>query len=303
MNIGIIGTGGVGGYFGGKLAKCFEGDKDNKVFFLARGEHLKKINENGLTLLLDGKETVNCRPFLASDDINDFETLDICIICVKAYDLNNVIKQIKNKITKETEIIPLLNGIDIPDRIKKVAKDVKVYPSCVYIGTHIKEPGVIETGGGEAKIFTGYHKEDKSKKLPKYLEVFKKAGIDYEWTEENYKAIWEKYMCVAPYSIVCAYNDKTMGEVYNDKLLFEKTLKIAEFILNAAEKEGIILSKELPLESINKAKDYPMDLKTSFHRDFECKDKPNEKEIFVDTLLSLGKKHNLNSACIKNIIY
>lgn len=52
MNIGIIGTGGVGGYFGGKLAKCFEGDKDNKVFFLARGEHLKRVKENGLTLLV-----------------------------------------------------------------------------------------------------------------------------------------------------------------------------------------------------------------------------------------------------------
>lgn len=126
--------------------------------------------------------------------------------------------------------------------------------------------------------------------------------INYEWTKDNYKAIWEKYMCVAPYSIVCAYNDKTMGEVYNDKLLFEKTLKIAEFILKAAEKEGIILSKELPLVSVNKAKDYPMDLKTSFHRDFECKDKPNEKEIFIDALLSLGKKHNLDSACIKNCI-
>ncbi|MGN0145495.1 MAG: ketopantoate reductase family protein [Clostridium sp.] len=303
MNIGIIGTGGVGGYFGGKLAKSSEGNKDNHVFFLARGEHLAKIQENGLTVILNKEKTINCKPYLASDKTTDFPVLDVCLICVKGYDLINVLKNLKSIITEKTEIVPLLNGIDIPQRIKSIIPNALIFPSCVYIGTHIKEPGIIEQHGGSTKIITGPDKSNKQiTKYPKFPELFDKADIMYKWTTDNYKYIWEKYMFVAPCSIVSAFYNKTLGQVNEDPELLKKVKKICDLIFEISEFEGVGLNSNCPQETIAKLSTLPFEIKTSFQRDFEKKNKPTEKETFIDTLILLAKKYNLDASCVIDIV-
>ncbi len=81
--------------------------------------------------------------------------LDVCYICVKQYDLENVLKNLVTKINDSTIIIPLLNGIDIYDRVRKIITKGYVLPACVYVGTHIKQPGVVEQSGGECTIIFG----------------------------------------------------------------------------------------------------------------------------------------------------
>lgn len=305
MNIGIVGVGGVGGYFGGKLAARFEKDETNHVYFLARGEHLKKIKENGLLLISDEKEPVYCKPYFATDSLEDFPVLDVCIICVKAYDLVGVLNQLKTKLTPQTEVLPLLNGIDIPRRIHDVLPDILVYPACVYVGTHIKSPGVIEQTGGEAKIFVGPTHEHAAEmdNPPRFTKLFDEAGILYKWTKDNYIEIWKKYMVVGPYSIVTAYFDQTVGQVYQNPELRAKVLAIAQLVWQIADKEGVHLPESWPQVSVDKMKEYPFDLKTSFHRDFERKDKPNEKEIFIDSILLLAEKYGLDASCVYDIVH
>lgn len=303
MNIGIIGVGGVGGYFGGKLAKRFENSKDNHIYFLARGEHFKEIKKNGLTLIMNGKDTIKCRPYLISDDLNDFPMLDVCLICVKGYDLKNVLENLKLCTNEKTEIVALLNGIDIPDRIHSVIPKALVYPSCVYVATHIKSPGVVQQNGGDAKIITGQASSNKSEvNKPRFLKLFDEADINYEYTEKNYEAIWEKYMFVGSYSIVAAYYDKTLGEINDDPNLVKKVEDIANLTLNIAHKEGIDLPESMPKDIIKKAEALPYDTKTSFQRDFESKVKPVEKETFIDALIILAEKYNLNASCVLDVI-
>ena len=117
MNIGVIGIGGVGGYFGGKLTQLLKDDKDLKIFFIARTQHLNEIKKNGL--ILDTEEGITtCIPTLATDDISELPQLDFCLICVKSYDLKNILIQLKPKIADNTMILPLLNGVDIYERVK-----------------------------------------------------------------------------------------------------------------------------------------------------------------------------------------
>ena len=111
---------------------------------------------------MNGKDTIKCRPYLISDDLNDFPMLDVCLICVKGYDLKNVLENLKLCTNEKTEIVALLNGIDIPDRIHSVIPKALVYPSCVYVATHIKSPGVVQQNGGDAKIITGQASSNKS---------------------------------------------------------------------------------------------------------------------------------------------
>jgi 2-dehydropantoate 2-reductase len=117
MNIAVIGIGGVGGYFGGKLTQLLKDDKNINIYFIARNQHLSEIKKN--CLILDTDEgIITCIPTLAMDNIAELPKLDLCLICVKSYDLEKVLFEIKSKITDKTMILPLLNGVDIYERIR-----------------------------------------------------------------------------------------------------------------------------------------------------------------------------------------
>lgn len=96
-----------------------------------------------------------CKPTLATHEICELPMLDACFIAVKAYDLENVLLALKSRIKENTEIIPLLNGVDIPNRIRQVIQKGRVYPACVYVGTHIERPGVVTQYGGSCTILFG----------------------------------------------------------------------------------------------------------------------------------------------------
>src|SRR5512133_3463805 len=117
MNIGIIGVGGVGGYFGGKICRLVS--HDINVYFVARGGHLEEIRKHGLHVSTTSEGEWVCKPTLATDCIDDLPVLDTCLLCVKSYDLKNVVSQLQNRVSASTLIIPLLNGIDIYDRIRE----------------------------------------------------------------------------------------------------------------------------------------------------------------------------------------
>ena len=140
MNISIIGTGGVGGYFGGKLCK-HAGDYQGAVHFIARGDHLKAIKRDGLFVKTSGEGEWLCRPATATDTIDDLPLLDVCLVCVKSYDLHDVLYRLCDRIHDDTLILPLLNGIDIYQRIRESITNACVFPACVYVGTHIEAPG------------------------------------------------------------------------------------------------------------------------------------------------------------------
>ena len=154
MNIAILGVGGVGGYFGAKICRAKEALQAD-VYFVARGAHLKAIQDNGLTVRTSSEGIIHCHPTLATSNIDELPSLDACLICVKSYDLNELTKRLTSKVSDGTEIVPLLNGIDIYDRIRANIHTGNVYPACVFIGTHIDEPGVISQDGGACKILFG----------------------------------------------------------------------------------------------------------------------------------------------------
>ena len=145
----IYGVGGVGGYFGGKIATKLNSDKEmgRELYFIARNEHLNVIKSNGITVITP-EQTVDGKPTLATNDINDIPNPDLFLICVKSYDLEEVIKSIIPKVSKTTVVIPLLNGVDIYDRIRIHLDNGIVLPACIFLGTHIVRPGVIKQNAG-----------------------------------------------------------------------------------------------------------------------------------------------------------
>jgi len=121
LNIGVVGVGGVGGYFGGKLCRLIAA-RGMKVHFVARGQHLECIRREGLSVRTEAEGEWTCWPTTVTDSIEELPQLDVCLLCVKSYDLPNAIVQLRRRVSDSTTILPLLNGIDIYDRIRAILR-------------------------------------------------------------------------------------------------------------------------------------------------------------------------------------
>lgn len=299
LEIGVIGVGGVGGYFGGKLAKAFEGNKKVRINFVARGKHYKEILANGLLLDTEQGEFV-CKPAYITDSITKLPILDAILICVKVYDLAKVLMDLQDKITNQTIILPLLNGVDIYQRIKNVLSEPFVLPSCVYVGTHIERPGKVTQRGGACTIHLGDDPE-KSKVESWFLDLLKKGNIQFNYTSNPYEEIWSKFIFIASYGLVTANYNKTIGEIIKDPELSKIVLAIMAEIYSLAKIQGISLPDKIIEDSFEKGKKFPFETKTSFQRDFEISDKKDERDLFGGAILRMGEKFNIDTKTTKLI--
>jgi len=145
MKVAVIGVGGVGGYFGGLLAKA-----EHDVTFIARGAHLKAIKQNGLRVesQLDGAFTV---PGYAADNTAECEEQDLVLFTVKMYHNEDAIKHLAPLIGPETVVLTLQNGIENGDILAEAVGDEHVMIGSAYMEGRISEPGVVTQAGRESR--------------------------------------------------------------------------------------------------------------------------------------------------------
>ncbi len=287
-NIGVIGVGGVGGYFGGKLCRLMDADPQAKVYFVARGAHLAAIQKDGLLLSSHEGESV-CRPTLATDRLVDLPPLDLCLVCVKAYDLAGVLVPLDGVVSAQTLIVPLLNGIDIYERIRAVISSASILPACVYIGTHIERPGKVAQKGGAGEIVLGPDPHRPGCAPQAVHELFDRAAIKYRWLDDPYPAIWEKFVFIAAFGLVTACFDKTLGQVMESDELSRHVLGIMQEIAELARIQGVALPETIVEGAFGKGRNFPPETRTSLQRDFARAGKPDERDLFGGTLVRLGQ--------------
>jgi len=183
MNIAVIGIGGVGGYFGGKLCRLLDDSSlDLKIYFIARNRHLHEIQKNGLLLDTDEGEFL-CKPTFATDTISNLPELDFCLLCVKSFDLDSVLPQLREKISSKSTLLPLLNGVDIYERIRRQIKTGAVFPSCAYVSARIERDGKVTQRGGLCTIVFGKdpHNDFVDERI---FGLLTKARIKHRWQED-----------------------------------------------------------------------------------------------------------------------
>jgi 2-dehydropantoate 2-reductase len=287
-NIGVIGVGGVGGYFGGELCSLAEAAPQVKVYFVARGAHLAAIQKDGLLLSTSEGQSV-CRPTLATDRLADLPPLDLCLVCVKAYDLAGVLVPLDGVVSAQTLIVPLLNGVDIYERIRAVISSASVLPACVYIGTHIERPGKVVQKGGAGEILLGPDPRQPDRAPQPLRDLFDRAAIRYRWLDDPYPAIWEKFVFIAAFGLVTACFDKTLGGVMASDELNRHVLGIMREIAQVAQAQGVALPETIVEDAFAKGRNFPPETRTSFQRDFAQAGKPDERDLFGGTLVRLGQ--------------
>jgi 2-dehydropantoate 2-reductase len=292
LNICVVGVGGVGGYFGGKLAHTFPTTSDSpvRIFFVARGKHVEAITRNGLLLESPDFGRVICKPTLATQRMSDLPEIDIFLISVKGYDLMDVASSIKDYVKENTIILPLLNGADIHERIRREIKTGIILPACVYVSAHIEEPGVVVHIGKPGKIIFGKDPARPDCIPRRLLTAFEESSIDCEWKEDAGPAIWEKYIFIASFGLVSARYDRTLGEILDEPSLKEEVAAIMNEVYSIASKRNISLPDGIVELSLQKAATFPRDTQTSLQRDIRQKKGKSELELFGGTIIDLGKK-------------
>jgi 2-dehydropantoate 2-reductase len=291
-SIAVIGVGGVGGYFGGKLCRLL-GDpahRDLRISFIARGEHLRAIKTHGLELNTEADGEQLCRPTLATDDFSALPTLDLAIVCVKSFDLPSALAQLAPKLNRDSLVLPLLNGFDVYDRVRTVIPDSVVLPACVYVGTHIERPGRVVQRGGACRILFGPDPQRPDADLGALTALFGQAGIRHELTPQIQTEIWKKFIFISAFGLVTAAHDRTLGEVRDDAALSSQVHAIMREAVAIAQRLGVELPADITATSLAKAHDFPPAARTSFQRDFAQANKSDERDLFAGALLRLGAK-------------
>jgi 2-dehydropantoate 2-reductase len=303
LNVCVIGVGGVGGYFGGKLAHTFSSNPDSPVniFFVTRGKHLEAIKQNGLVLKSPEFGSIPCRPMLATERISDLPKIDLFLICVKGYDLMDVATSIRDQIKQNTVILPLLNGADIQERLRNKMKTGIILPACVYISSYVEEPGVVVQIGKPGKIIFGRDPEHPDYNPDELFRLFEKSSIVYEWKDDANPAIWEKYIFIAGFGLISARYNKTLGEILEGPSLKKEVIGIMNEIYSIALKRNIRLPDGVIDLSLRKAAMFPRDTQTSLQRDIHQRKGKSELELFSGTIIDLGKKLGIPTPTTKKI--
>lgn len=291
----VIGLGGVGGYFGFKLAQKYEQNNGVNVTFIARGETFEVVKKNGLTLISPEHPNKTARPKNLLQDVTELSESDLMVICVKEYDLENICSKLKDKIKDTTVLLPLMNGVDIYERIRRIIPQGIILPSGVYVASHIKQKGIVEHKGNAGKIITGkdpqYPEHD-----PKWIvDLLKEAAIDVEFKENSFPDIWTKFFFIASFGLVSARYDKSIGEVNEDTNLHERSSLIMKEIAAIADKKSINLPSNIAELTFQKAATFPFHTPTSLQLDVQSRKKKNELELFAGAIINYGKELKIST--------
>jgi 2-dehydropantoate 2-reductase len=289
----IAGIGGVGGYFGGLLAKHFYGNGNVEVNFIARGEHLNQIQKNGLKVIKGDSEFI-AKPTLATDNPSEIGIANFIIVTTKSYDLESVIQQLKPCIDKDTIILPLLNGVDSKDRIKNILPDNIVLDGCVYIIARLKQAGVVENAGNIQTLYFGLDNFT-NEWLVQLEKLFKEANIEAFLSNNISTILWEKFIFISPTATATSYFDNCIGELIADEEKLSTVVKLIEEVKQIARAKGVNVSEDITAKSLNKLKAMPFEATSSMHSDFKS-NKPNtELESLTGYVINEGRKYNIET--------
>ncbi|MBX7094474.1 MAG: 2-dehydropantoate 2-reductase [Flavobacteriales bacterium] len=272
----IAGIGGVGGFFGGKLAAFYKSNPEVEISFLVRGPHLEKIREKGLEVRTT-TGTLMAHPFHAGDQFDSSHRFDFIFIACKSYDLEKVLHDISNNLHSNTVIIPLLNGIDHHEKINHQFPNHAVADACVYIVARKIAPGIIENSGNIQKLFFGFpQKEDE--RLHLLFQLLVQSEIEANLTTEIQSTVWEKYIFLSPIACITSCYDRTIGEVLAQEDSYTDLLSLLDEILQLANFKQIHIHPELRMKTIEKWKSLPYSSTSSMHSDFKANSSRTELE-------------------------
>jgi 2-dehydropantoate 2-reductase len=284
MKVAIVGSGGVGGYFGGRLAQAGE-----DVVFIARGEHLRAMQRKGLRVdSINGDFRID--PVRATDDPATVGEVDYILVAVKTWQLQDAIETMRPMVGKTTSIVPLLNGVEAPDQLANVFGAERVLGGTCSVISMIAGPGHVRHAGAHPTIRFGELDHRPGARGDRLRNAFSRTeGVQVEVPEDIHAAMWNKYIFIAPWSGVGAVTRAPAGVT--------RSLPETRALLEGAMEEISLLARArkvaMDREAIPRAMAFidtlPYEGTASMQRDIMA-GRPSELDAQNGTVVRLGKE-------------
>lgn len=284
MKIAVFGAGGVGGYFGGRLAQA-----GLDVTFVARGQHLQAMRNHGLRVnSLKGNFVV--QPVQATANPAEVGPVDAVIIAVKAWQIEQITDALHLLMGPETFLVPLQNGVETPRQLASVFGASRVVGGFCRIVSYVTEPGHVVQAGGNPTVAFGELDNQPSERTKRLLRAFQQAqGVIAEIPADIQAAMWSKFLLISSWSGMGAITRAPVG-VWRSVPETRKMWQQAMFEVQAvARAHTIALPKNLVEKSTGYVDSLPPHATASMQRDVLA-GRPSELDTLCGGVVRLGRE-------------
>ena len=283
MEILVYGIGGVGGYFGGRLAEA-----GHKVSMIARGEHLRQIQKHGLEVE-SIKGNFKVKPKVATSEVSEVPKPDLIILGIKSWQIPSVAAELKPIIGENTIVLPLQNGADNYEKLIEVLPKKNVLAGLCFVVSFIEKPGKIKHAAYEPKIVFGESDNSKSDRVMRIRDILDEAGIENNIPENIQLEIWKKFLFICTISGIGGLTRVPIDKIRDSKFLYDMMRDSAKEIIEVGKAKDVPLAEkhlEMIFEIINSQ---PEGTTASTQRDI-MNGKPSELENFNGFIVKEGEK-------------
>jgi 2-dehydropantoate 2-reductase len=264
MQIVFHGAGGIGGYFGGRLAAA-----GARVAFLARGRHAQALREQGLRIASPLGD-LHLPSVTVAEDPAALPKADLVVFSVKLPDAEAAAAQLPALMHPGTVVLPLQNGVDVAELLARHVGAPAVAQGLAYIATRIAAPGCIEHGGDFARLRFGPLQPAQAPRLQRFLESCRAAGIDAEMPADIRRAVWEKFVFLAGLSGLTALTRQPVGVVRADAELRRMLQAVMAEATALGRAEGVDLPADYAEQRMAFVDTLPHGMKASMLHDLEA---------------------------------
>jgi len=265
MRIVMMGSGGVGGYFGGRMAAAGQ-----DVTFIARGRHLAAIRAEGLRI--DSRDIGDAivHPAKATDDPAEVGIADYVIIGIKLWDTEAVGRSILPMVGSETTVVSLQNGVECDDVLAEIVGEERLIGGVAFIASSVSEPGVIKHIGTMQRVVIGERTGGSSPRVSALYEALRSGGIDAEISDDIERTIWEKFVFLVALSATTASMRQTLGPIRDDPEKRAMLFGAMQETVAVGRARGIDLPEDLADQRMKFVETLPDDMTSSMHHDLEA---------------------------------
>ena len=287
MKIAVMGSGGVGGFVGGRLAHA-----GCDVRFVARGEHLRAMRANGLVIERDGQDAIRIPNVRAAENPAELGPVDLVIIAVKLRDTEAAATAIRPLVTPTTTVLSLQNGVTKDDILRRELGEQAVIGGVTYVATRIARPGVIGQTGAVQRVVIGEYDGRPSARVQSLHDWLARAGIDAAISEDIRRTLWEKFVFLVGLSSTTATMRARLGVILANPQTRTFFLDVMREVVAVGRALGVALPPDYAEQRLVFADTMPQDMTSSLHHDLDA-GRPLEVEWLAGAVVTLGRAQGI----------
>lgn len=284
MRLAIVGAGGAGGLFGGRLAHS-----GCDVTFVARGAHLAAMRAQGLVIESRAHGELRLPSVKVTDDPATIGAVDLVILAVKLWDTEAAARAVKPIVGPGTAVLSLQNGVIKDDVLRREFGARAVMGGVGYVATHVSRPGVIHQIGTMQRLVFGEYDGRPSARAQALLRLALDAGLQAELVPDIRRTLWEKYTFLVGLSGTTATMRTTIGPIRSHSQTRAFLFDLMREVVAVGRAHGVALPEDYAEERLAFADSVPADMTSSMHHDLE-RGNPLEVEWLSGGVVTLGRK-------------